>query len=132
MTAAIRASLLTAPAAAPARAVMVKVRTPAAARVGPSPFLRSRSTPISRPMPSAIAKPRRASSDRSIASQPRGVDPLPQQHGKFVRLLKRRHVAAILDHLEVRVRQALGHPLGLLELAQPVLAAGDDQRRAGD
>jgi hypothetical protein len=44
-------------AVAPASAASVKVRMPAAARCGPSPLRRSRSAPISRPMPSAAANP---------------------------------------------------------------------------
>ena len=43
-------------AMAPQSEVMEKVRMPAAARSGPVPLRRSRSMPISRPMPSATAR----------------------------------------------------------------------------
>ena len=41
-------------------------------------------------------------------------------------------MAAILEDAEARVGQCLRHALGLGEGAQPVLAAGDHQRGAGD
>jgi hypothetical protein len=41
---------------APAKDARAKVRSPAGARFGPSPFRRSRFVPIKRPIPSATAK----------------------------------------------------------------------------
>src|SRR5580698_2509832 len=72
------------------------------------------------------------SSARQTSSWSRRLDPAAEDRRQVVRLLERGHVAAVLDDLELAVGQAFGHALGLLELAQTVLAAGDDQRRAGD
>src|SRR5262249_54427636 len=48
------------PAAAPARDASVNVRTPASARLAPKPLRRSRSMPMSSPLPRAAAKPTRS------------------------------------------------------------------------
>src|SRR5918995_1533049 len=71
--AANRASSPTAIAVAPSREARVKVRRPAGWRVAPSPLLRSRSMPISRPTPSATRKPTTRGCTMDISS----LSPLP-------------------------------------------------------
>jgi len=66
------------------------------------------------------------------ASEARFLNPACQQRCQLAWPLERRHVAAIFQDGEARMRQVLGHAFALREAAQPVLAAGHDQGRAGD
>src|ERR1051325_7569063 len=66
------------------------------------------------------------------ASEALFLNPVCQQRCQFARPFQWRHVAAIFEDGEARMGQVLRHAFGLGEAAQPVLAAGDNQGRAGD